>query len=139
MAALRSELAALMHEKAGMSRDADGLGAAQERIRAMRDEAAQLGAGVGTRDYNFGLVQYLELGWLLDVSETIVASALARTESRGVHVRTDYPNQDDAQADRDFGYSRGRRPGYAQGSRRGFLTAKLPAPGRQGRQTGGGT
>ena len=100
VAALRAELAALMHEKAGMSRDAEGLDAAQERIRAMREEAAQLGAGVGTRDYNFGLVQYLELGWLLDVSETIVVSALARTESRGVHVRKDYPDQDDAQASR---------------------------------------
>ena len=100
VAALREELAALMHEKAGASRDDKGLRAAQERIRAMRGEAAQLGAGVGTRDYNFGLVQYLELGWLLDVSETIVASAIERTESRGVHVRTDHPDQDDAQAGR---------------------------------------
>ncbi len=100
VAALRSELASLMHEKVGMSRDAEGLSGAQERIRAMREEASRLGAGVGTRDYNFGLVQYLELGWLLDAAETIVASALARTESRGVHSRTDYPNQDDAQAAR---------------------------------------
>ena len=83
-----------------MSRNADGLGDALQRIGAMRTECAALGAGAGARDYNFGLVQHLELGWLLDVSETIVASAIERTESRGAHVRTDYPAQDDAQAAR---------------------------------------
>lgn len=100
VAALRSELAALMHASAGPSRTADGLAAAGERIRAMREEAAQLGAGVGGRDYNFGLVQYLELGWLLDASEAIVAAALERAESRGVHVRADCPETDAAQAGR---------------------------------------
>ena len=100
VAALRQELASLMHEKAGMSRNADGLGDALQRIGAMRTECAALGAGAGARDYNFGLVQHLELGWLLDVSETIVASAIERTESRGAHVRTDHPARDDAQAAR---------------------------------------
>jgi fumarate reductase flavoprotein subunit len=37
----------------------------------------------------------LELGFMLDVAETIVSSALARQESRGAHQRTDYPNRDD--------------------------------------------
>ena len=100
VAALRTELASLMHEKVGESRDASGLSGALERIRAMRGELAQLGAGSNTRDYNFGLVQYLEVGSLLDVSEAITASALERTESRGVHKRTDHPSQDAAQSTR---------------------------------------
>lgn len=100
VAALRSELASLMHEKVGESRDAQGLGEALQRIRAMREEHAQLGAGSSARDYNFGLVQYLEVGWLLDVAEAIAASALERTESRGVHKRTDHPAQDDKQSSR---------------------------------------
>ncbi len=100
VAALRSELASLMSEKVGESRDGKGLGEALQRIRAMREEHAQLGAGSGARDYNFGLVQYLELGWLLDVAEAIAASALERSESRGVHQRTDHPAQDDKQSSR---------------------------------------
>jgi len=32
---------------------------------------------------------------MLDVAETIVASALARRESRGSHQRTDHPKRDD--------------------------------------------
>ena len=100
VAALRAELASLMHEKVGESRNASGLNEAIQRIRAMREEHAQLGAGSSTRDYNFGLVQYLELGTLLDVAEAIAASALERTESRGVHNRTDHPKQDDAQSTR---------------------------------------
>ena len=36
-----------------------------------------------------------ELQSLLDVAETIVASALARTESRGAHYRSDFPVRND--------------------------------------------
>ena len=89
-----------MHEKVGESRNADGLNEAIQRIRAMREEHSQLGAGSDARDYNFGLVQYLELGALLDVAEAIAVSASERTESRGVHQRTDHPKQDDAQSTR---------------------------------------
>ena len=32
---------------------------------------------------------------MLDVAEGIVASALYRTESRGAHFRTDYPDRND--------------------------------------------
>lgn len=100
VAALRTELAALMHEKVGESRDAAGLEEAVQRIRAMHGEHAGLGAGSGAQDFNFGLVQYLEAGGLLDVAEAIAASALQRTESRGVHRRTDHPGADTAQSAR---------------------------------------
>jgi len=32
---------------------------------------------------------------MLDVAETMIQSALARTESRGAHQRTDFPTRDD--------------------------------------------
>ena len=100
VAALRQELSGLMHEKAGPSRDAAGLNEVLQRVGQMREDYAKLGAGSTARDFNFGLVQYLELGSLLDVAEAIAASALERTESRGVHVRTDYPSQDSGQVER---------------------------------------
>ena len=96
LAAMRRELAETMHRKVGMVRDAAGLQEATQRIAEMRETYASLGAGSGTPDYNFGLAQYLETGCLLDVAEVIVASALARRESRGVHFRRDYPTRDDA-------------------------------------------
>ncbi|MGQ9753109.1 MAG: succinate dehydrogenase/fumarate reductase flavoprotein subunit, partial [Thermaceae bacterium] len=45
--------------------------------------------------YNTELVEALELGYLLEVSEALVHSALHRTESRGAHAREDYPERDD--------------------------------------------
>ena len=96
LAAMRRELAELMHLKAGMVREAAGLQEAARRIAEMRETYGSLGAGSEGRDYNFGLVQYLDTGCLLDVAEAIVASAQARQESRGVHFRSDYPARDDA-------------------------------------------
>ena len=37
----------------------------------------------------------VELGFLLDLAEVLVVSALARNESRGGHFREDYPTRDD--------------------------------------------
>jgi fumarate reductase flavoprotein subunit len=37
----------------------------------------------------------LELGFMLDVAQSIVECALHRTESRGAHQRTDFPERDD--------------------------------------------
>jgi succinate dehydrogenase / fumarate reductase flavoprotein subunit len=49
------------------------------------------------RVFNTDLLQAFELQSLLDVAETIVASALARQESRGAHYRSDFPKRDDVQ------------------------------------------
>ncbi len=46
--------------------------------------------------YNTDLGDALELGFLLDCAEATVASALARTETRGGHAREDFPERDDA-------------------------------------------
>jgi fumarate reductase flavoprotein subunit len=37
----------------------------------------------------------LELSFMLEIAETMVQSAMERTESRGAHQRTDYPARDD--------------------------------------------
>jgi succinate dehydrogenase/fumarate reductase flavoprotein subunit len=38
----------------------------------------------------------LELDFMLEVSEVITYSALAREESRGAHARRDFPDRDDS-------------------------------------------
>ena len=45
--------------------------------------------------YNSDLLEAIELGFLLELAEVTVVSALNRKESRGGHAREDYPNRDD--------------------------------------------
>jgi succinate dehydrogenase / fumarate reductase flavoprotein subunit len=47
------------------------------------------------RVFNTELMEAVELGFLLDCADTLVASALARDESRGAHYRDDHPLRDD--------------------------------------------
>jgi len=45
--------------------------------------------------YNTDLLEAIELGFLLDLAEVTIISALERKESRGGHAREDYPARDD--------------------------------------------
>ena len=45
--------------------------------------------------FNTDLLEAIELGFLLDLAEVLVTSALARNESRGGHFREDYATRDD--------------------------------------------
>ncbi len=67
------------------------LGDVQELKRRFANVSIQ---DKGTR-YNTDLIEAIELGFLLDLAEVTVVSALERKESRGGHAREDYPNRDD--------------------------------------------
>ena len=41
------------------------------------------------------MLEAVELGFLLDLAEVVVYSARNRKESRGGHMRDDFPNRDD--------------------------------------------
>ena len=45
--------------------------------------------------FNTELMSALELACMLDVAETMAECAMQRTESRGAHQRTDYPQRND--------------------------------------------
>ncbi|MEL7434354.1 MAG: fumarate reductase/succinate dehydrogenase flavoprotein subunit, partial [Chloroflexota bacterium] len=47
--------------------------------------------------FNTDVLNALEAQNIIDFSALVVAGALARTESRGAHTRTDYPSRDDDQ------------------------------------------
>ena len=47
------------------------------------------------RTFNQSLIHTIETGYLLDLAATMVAGAVERTESRGAHSRTDFPERDD--------------------------------------------
>jgi succinate dehydrogenase / fumarate reductase flavoprotein subunit len=93
---LREELQVSMDEHAGVYRTDEGL-AKQEDLIARMQERYDLGVGVHdkSRSYNTDLMEAVELGFLLDLAQTLVHAARARTESRGGHYREDFPKRDD--------------------------------------------
>jgi succinate dehydrogenase / fumarate reductase flavoprotein subunit len=93
---LREELQVSMDENAGVYRTEDKLRTQEDAIARMQ-ERYELAVGVHdkSKSYNTDLMEAVELGFLLDLAQTLVHAARARTESRGGHYREDYPTRDD--------------------------------------------
>ncbi len=95
VAAVREALQETMEAEAGIYRDEEGLRRGLDRITELRERFARISLDDRSQTFNTELVQYLELENLLDVAETVLASARERRESRGAHQRTDHPDRDD--------------------------------------------
>ena len=94
-AKIRAELQAEMMDKASVFRTGDLLEEMRTKLVELRDRYNNVKIDDHGKIFNTDLVEALELGCLLDVSEAIVEGAIARTESRGAHLREDYPDRDD--------------------------------------------
>jgi fumarate reductase flavoprotein subunit len=95
IADLRTEMQRAMEEGAGIYRTEAGLRRAAETLRKLQERLPHLRLDDRSRTFNTERIAALELSCMLDVAETIVHSALQRTESRGAHQRTDHPDRDD--------------------------------------------
>jgi len=95
-AVIRTELQELMFTKCGVYRTEALLTECRDEVARLRARATNLLVEDRGCRYNTDLGDALELGFLLDCAEATVASALARTETRGGHAREDYPDRDDA-------------------------------------------
>ncbi|RTH32320.1 succinate dehydrogenase flavoprotein subunit [Thermus scotoductus] len=96
VAALRAELQQTMMDNASVFRTGELLAKQVEILKELMDRYRNISIDDKGDAYNTELVEALELGYLLEVSEALVHSALNRTESRGAHAREDYPERDDA-------------------------------------------
>jgi len=96
VATIRAELQETMMAYGSVFRTGDGLRAAQAKLNELRDRYTRIRIDDRGRTFNTDLVEAIELGYLLDCADAIVASALAREESRGAHYREDFPQRDDA-------------------------------------------
>jgi L-aspartate oxidase len=83
---LRDTVQRAMTRGAGVVRSAESIAGARAAVEdataALGDAAASVGAG--------------ELANLLRLADALLASALARTETRGAHARSEYPETDPA-------------------------------------------
>ncbi|MRG77003.1 MAG: FAD-binding protein [ANME-2 cluster archaeon] len=96
VADIKNDLQTVMTGKCGIFRDSRKLAEAVKETRILRERFNNIGISDRGMIFNTEMMEALELRNLLDFSEVIAASALAREESRGAHYRTDHPERDDA-------------------------------------------
>jgi len=95
VADIRAELQEQMFDLAGVVRREDGLRKMQDLLAGLHDRYERVVVMDKGKVFNTELMEAVELGFLLDLSDTLVAAALARDESRGAHYREDHPLRDD--------------------------------------------
>ena len=95
IAALRKELQDEMDRNAQVFRTDESLQKVTETIHSLRERYKNISIQDKGRRFNTDLLEAIELGFLLDLAEVVVYSAKNRKESRGGHMRDDYPKRDD--------------------------------------------
>jgi succinate dehydrogenase / fumarate reductase, flavoprotein subunit len=95
LASLRKELQEEMDRNAQVFRTDESLRSVAKTIHSLREKYKNIGIHDRGKRFNTDLLEAIELGFLLDIAEVVVASALERKESRGGHMRDDYPDRND--------------------------------------------
>ena len=95
IAAIRKELQEQMDMNAQVFRTDDTLAAVTETIHGLRERYKNVHVQDKGKRFNTDLLEAVELGFLLDLAEVVVFSARNRKESRGGHMRDDFPKRDD--------------------------------------------
>jgi succinate dehydrogenase / fumarate reductase flavoprotein subunit len=93
--AIKNELGETMNEYVAVFRDAEGLAKALEVVQRLKEEAAKAPIDDRGTVFNQDVIAHIELGYMLDVAETIVLASQERKESRGAQYRLDFPERDD--------------------------------------------
>ena len=93
--AIRQSMGESMVRNVAVFRDEQTISEAIRDFSDLRDRYATVPVENKRRTFNTDLVFALELGYMLDVADTIAFSALERRESRGANARTDFPERDD--------------------------------------------
>ncbi|HEY6680810.1 MAG TPA: succinate dehydrogenase flavoprotein subunit, partial [Actinomycetota bacterium] len=93
---IRKELQDNMFDLAFVVRSDEGLTKMQQILTSLRERYERVAITDKGARYNTDLMETVELGYLLDCADALVAASLARDESRGGHYREDHPLRDDA-------------------------------------------
>jgi len=85
----------VMMDYCSVFRDDKGLIKGIESIRSLKTRFNDVEIVDKGKNFNYELMEAVELGHQLDLAEVILLSALYRKESRGAHFREDFPARDD--------------------------------------------
>lgn len=89
----REFMGKIFYKNMGLFRTDLHMKAVLSQIRQWQKEFSFMGLDDKSRVYNKNLVEFIEFGNMLELSEIIVVSAISRCESRGSHYRLDYPDE----------------------------------------------
>ncbi len=95
IAVIRRELQEAMDRNAQVFRTDESLREVGDLIKKLRARYRNVQVQDKGKRFNTDLLEAVELGFLLDLAEVVVYSARNRKESRGAHMREDYPKRDD--------------------------------------------
>jgi len=96
IATLRREMARSMEDGCGIYRTASTMQATCDKLLELKQRYAKVRIDDHSKAWNTEWLLTIELGYLLDVAQAIVHSALNRRESRGSHQRLDgFEQRDD--------------------------------------------
>ncbi|MCU1477868.1 MAG: fumarate reductase [Subtercola sp.] len=95
MSTMRKELQDSMDRNAQVYRTETSLVEVTKVIENLRGRYKNVMVQDKGKRFNTDLLEAIELGFLLDLAEVLVYSALYRKESRGGHFREDFPTRDD--------------------------------------------
>jgi len=93
--AIKDELGETMNKYVAVFRDAEGLATALDVVQRLKEEAARAPVDDRGSVFNQDVIAHIELGYMLDVAETIIVAAQERKESRGAQFRTDFKGRND--------------------------------------------
>lgn len=92
---VRQRLQEEMMDRVGVFREERLMSEMLSSLKELREMYGKVHIDDKGMRWNTDLLEALELGYGLDIAETVTVSALARQESRGAHSRVDYPKRDD--------------------------------------------
>ena len=93
--AIRAEMIATTRDYFGVFREEAVMRTGLEILRRLKERCGDIGLRNAGGVFNLDLMRTLELEGMVDLALCVAEGALARTESRGSHSRTDYPARDD--------------------------------------------
>ncbi|HBO38799.1 MAG TPA: succinate dehydrogenase/fumarate reductase flavoprotein subunit, partial [Pasteurellaceae bacterium] len=91
----REEMGQAMEEGCGIYRTQESMQNTVDKIAELKERYKRIHITDRSSVFNTSVLYTVELGYILDVAQSIANSAVARKESRGAHQRLDYTERDD--------------------------------------------
>jgi len=95
IATIRTEMQATVEKAAGIYREHGSIVEGLHKMQELQERYKNISLDDRSHTFNTELESALELGFMLDVVQSMITCALHRTESRGAHQRTDFPMRND--------------------------------------------